>query len=83
MAGAFDLVVQVVAVTDGSVRIVEVAEPRVDGAGLAADSVLAYHGDGNRREPGAGRLQGRGVSARLGAAFTVAGSPLPSALVGK
>ena len=82
-ASAFDLVLHVVAVTDGTVRIVEVAEPRVDGAALAADSVLAFSGDGNRREPGAGRLQGRGVSARLSAAFTVAGSPLPSSLVNK
>jgi pilus assembly protein CpaF len=83
VVGAFDLVVQVVAVTDGSVRIAEIAEPRVDGAALAADSVLTFFGDGNRRDPGAGRLQGRGVSARLAAAFTVAGSPLPSALVNK
>jgi pilus assembly protein CpaF len=82
-ASAFDLVIQVVAVTDGTVRIVEVAEPRLDGAALAADPVLAFSGDGNRREPGAGRLQGRGVSARLSAAFTVAGSPLPSSLVNK
>jgi pilus assembly protein CpaF len=82
-ASAFDLVIHVVAVTDGTVRIVEVAEPRVEGAALAADSVLAFSGDGNRREPGAGRLQGRGVSARLSAAFTVAGSPLPSSLVNK
>jgi pilus assembly protein CpaF len=82
-ASAFDLVLHVVAVTDGTVRIVEVAEPRVDGTALAADSVLAFTGDGNRREPGAGRLQGRGVSARLSAAFTVAGSPLPSSLVNK
>ena len=82
-ANAFDLVLHVVAVTDGTVRIVEVAEPRVDGAALAADPVLAFTGDGNRREPGAGRLQGRGVSARLSAAFTVAGSPLPSSLVNK
>ncbi|HTB60290.1 MAG TPA: ATPase, T2SS/T4P/T4SS family [Polyangia bacterium] len=82
-ASAFDLVVHVVAVTDGTVRIVEVAEPRVDGATLTADSVLAFSGEGNRREPGAGRLQGRGVSARLSAAFTVAGSPLPSSLVNK
>jgi pilus assembly protein CpaF len=82
-ASAFDLVLHVVAVTDGTVRIVEVAEPRVDGAVLAADPVLAFSGDGNRRDPGAGRLQGRGVSARLSAAFTVAGSPLPSSLVNK
>jgi pilus assembly protein CpaF len=83
VAGAFDLVVQIVSLSDGSARIVEVAEPRVDGAGIAADVVLAYYGDGGRREPGGGRLQGRGVSARLAAAFATAGSPLPSALVGK
>ena len=83
VAGAFDLVVQVVTASDGSARIVEVAEPRVDGATVAADVVLAYYGDGGRRDPGTGRLQGRGVSARLGAAFAAAGSPLPSALVGK
>jgi pilus assembly protein CpaF len=82
-ASAFDLVVHVVAVTDGTVRIVEVAEPRVAGAALEADPVLAFSGDGNRRDPGTGRLQGRGVSARLSAAFTVAGSPLPSSLVNK
>jgi pilus assembly protein CpaF len=83
VAGAFDLVVQLVAVTDGTARVVEVAEPRADGAAMAADSVLIYYGDGNRRDPGAGRLQGRGVSPRLSAAFTVAGSPLPAALVAK
>jgi pilus assembly protein CpaF len=83
VAGAFDLVVQVVAVSDGSARVVEVAEPRADGAAMAADSVLAYYGDGNRRDPGAGRLQGRGVSPRLSASFTVSGSPLPAALVAK
>jgi pilus assembly protein CpaF len=83
VAGAFDLVVQVVAVSDGTARIVEVAELRLDGAAVAADSVLAFQGEGNRRDPGAGRLQGRGVSPRLSAAFTVAGSPLPSSLVNK
>ncbi len=83
VVGAFDLVVQVVTASDGSARIVEVAEPRVDGATVAADVVLAYYGDGGRRDLGTGRLQGRGVSARLGAAFAAAGSPLPSALVSK
>ncbi|HEY5090933.1 MAG TPA: hypothetical protein VIK30_13230, partial [Polyangia bacterium] len=83
VAGAFDLVVQVVTASDGSARVVEVAEPRVDGAAVAADVVLAYYGDGGRRDPGTGRLQGRGVSSRLGAVFAAAGSPLPSALVSK
>jgi pilus assembly protein CpaF len=83
VAGAFDLVVQVVAVSDGTARIVEVAELRIEGGAVVADSALAFFGDGNRRDPGAGRLQGRGVSPHLSAAFTVAGTPLPSSLVNK
>ena len=83
VASAFDLVVQVVAVSDGSARIIDVAEPRAEGATIAAEPALTYQGDGARRDPGAGRLQGRGVSARLGAAFAAAGSALPGALVGK
>jgi pilus assembly protein CpaF len=83
VASAFDLVVQVVTASDGSARIVEVVEPRVDGAAIATSVVLAYYGEGGRREVGAGRLQGRGVSPALGAAFAAAGSPLPPALVSK
>jgi pilus assembly protein CpaF len=81
VAGAFDLVVQVVSASDGSTRIVEIAEPRAEGASIAIEVVLAYHGEGGRREPGSGRLQGPGVSARLGAALAAAGRPLPPALV--
>ncbi len=55
LAQAFDLVVQVVAATDGSVRVVEIAEPRADGAELSVDVALAFYGDGGRRDPGAGR----------------------------
>ncbi len=81
VAGAFDLVVQVVSASDGTARIVEVAEPRVDGASVEVDAVLTYIGEGQRRDLGAGRLEGNGVSARLAAAFAAAGSPLPAALV--
>ena len=75
VAGAFDLVVQVVAVTDGTARIVEMAEPRVDGAALAAESVLALL---RRRQPA---RSGRGAAAgarRLATARRRA-SPSPGA----
>jgi len=50
---------------------------------LAPEVALSLHSEGGKRDAGAGRLQGRGVSARLGAALAAAGSPAPSALVGK
>lgn len=75
VATAFDLVIQVVSVSDGSARIVEIAEPRATGA----ETALAY--SGNHREPGGGRLEGRGVSAALASALASAGSALPSSLI--
>ena len=83
MASAFDLVVTVMAATDGSAHIVEVSEPRLEGAEVLAEVALSLHGEGTQRDLGAGRLQGRGVSARLAAAVAAAGSPLPASLVGK
>ncbi|HVV17106.1 MAG TPA: ATPase, T2SS/T4P/T4SS family [Polyangia bacterium] len=78
-ATTFDLVVQVVSVSDGSARIVEVAEPRWSSGALTAETALAFGGD--RHEPEGGRLEGRGVSSRLAGALAAAGSPLPSSLV--
>ena len=46
-------------------------------------SALSLYSEGSKRDAAGGRLQGRGVSARLGAAMAAAGSTLPSALVGK
>ncbi len=78
-ATTFDLVLQVVSVRDGTARIVEVAEPRWASGALTAETALAFGGD--RREPGGGRLEGRGISSRLADALAAAGSPVPSALV--
>ena len=83
LASAFDLIVTAVAATDGHARIIEVAEPRLAGSEVVADVALALYGDSSKRDPGAGRLQGRGVSARLGGAISAAGSHLPSSLVSK
>jgi pilus assembly protein CpaF len=82
VASAFDLYVHVVA-ADGGARVIEVGEPRASGAELALDVSLQLYSEGSKRDPSGGRLQGRGVSARLGAAMAAAGSPLPSAVVGK
>ena len=45
---------------------------------MALDVALSLYSEGSKRDSGSGRLQGRGVSARLGAALAAAGSPLPS-----
>ena len=82
VANAFDLYVHAVA-ADGGARIIEIGELRANGAELALDVALSLHGDGSKRDAASGRLQGRGVSARLGSALAAAGSPLPSALIGK
>ncbi len=76
---AFDLIVQVVSVRDGSARIVEIAEPRSNDGALTVETALAF--GGNQREPDGGRLEGRGVSSHLASALAAAGSPLPPALV--
>jgi pilus assembly protein CpaF len=82
VAGAFDLYVHVVA-SDGGARIIEVGELRAAGTELALDVALQIYGEGSKRDLASGRLQGRGVSARLGAALAAAGSALPAALVAK
>jgi pilus assembly protein CpaF len=83
VASAFDVVVHVATTPEGGARIVEISEPRASGGDLAPEVALSLHSEGGKRDAGAGRLQGRGVSARLGAALAAAGSPAPSALVGK
>ncbi len=78
-AAAFDLVIQVVSVSDGSARIVEIAEPRASGGAVTAETALAY--TGSHREPGGGCLEGRGVSSRLASDLSAAGSSLPPSLI--
>jgi pilus assembly protein CpaF len=81
-ANAFDVYVHVVA-AEGGARIIEIGELRANGAELSLDVALSMYGDGSKRDAGSGRLQGRGVSARLGAALAAAGSQLPSGLIAK
>jgi pilus assembly protein CpaF len=83
VAGAFDLCVHLVQTAEGHARIIEVSEPRANGVEVVADVALALYNEGSKRDLSSGRLAGRGVSGRLGAAMAAAGSPLPSAVVGK
>jgi pilus assembly protein CpaF len=82
VANAFDLYVHVVAADNGA-RIIEIGELRASGAELTLDVSLSLYGDGSKRDLANGRLQGRGVSSRLGASLAAAGSSLPAAMVGK
>jgi pilus assembly protein CpaF len=83
VASAFDLVIHLVSAGEGQGRIVEIAEPRASGGELAADVALSLYNEGSKRDLATGRLAGRGVSARLAAAMSTAGSTVPSALVSK
>jgi pilus assembly protein CpaF len=83
IASAFDVVLSLVATANGGARIIEIGEPRAVGAEVVPEVALALYSEGGKRDLGAARLQGRGMSARLAAAMSTAGSPLPSALVGK
>jgi pilus assembly protein CpaF len=83
LASAFDVVIHLVATGDGGARIVEISEPRAAGADVTPEVALSLYNEGGKRDPGAGRLQGRGVSSRLGAALSAAGNPAPASLVSK
>jgi Flp pilus assembly CpaF family ATPase len=81
VASTFDLVIHVVGSTDGGARIVEVSEPRASGSEVAVDVALSLYTEGSKRDAAGGRLQGRGISARLGSALAAAGNTVPSSLV--
>jgi pilus assembly protein CpaF len=74
-------VVQLVGGADGGARIVEIAEPKMEGGHVGAETVASWRSDSGRRGSGAGKLQVTGVSARLGAALASVGHALPSNLV--
>jgi pilus assembly protein CpaF len=81
VCSTIDLVVHVVANADGSARVVDVAEPKVEAGHATAEAVISWRSDGGRRGSGAGKLHVTGVSARLGAALSAVGHSLPSSLV--
>jgi pilus assembly protein CpaF len=80
ICSTIDLVVHVVAPAEGGARVVDVAEPKMDGGRLTADTAITWRADNGRRG-GPGKLQVTGVSARLAAALAAAGQSLPPGLV--
>jgi pilus assembly protein CpaF len=81
IGSTIDLVVQVVATASGGARVVEVAEPAVEGGHVTAATAAIWLGDDGRRGGAGGRLEMPGVSPHLGAALAAAGHALPAALV--
>ena len=78
-----DLVMHVAALTDGSLRVAEITEVKLDSTGhLAVDPIMSWRGEGSRRGP-AGKMQVNGVSSRLAAAMAAGGGALPSNLIRK
>jgi hypothetical protein len=73
--------VHVIANADGSARVVDVAEPKLDANHAVADAVVSWRSDSVRRGSGGGKLTVTGVSAKLGAALSAVGQSLPSSLV--
>ena len=81
VSSTIELVVHVVANADGSARIVDISEPKVDGGRTATEAVITWRSESGRKGGGAGKLAVAGVSARLAAALASAGQSLPSSLV--
>jgi hypothetical protein len=81
VCSTIDLVVHVVANADGSARVVDVAEPKLEAGHASAEVVASWRSDGGRRGSGPGKLTTTGVSAKLSGALSSAGQSLPPALV--
>ncbi|HEX3698041.1 MAG TPA: ATPase, T2SS/T4P/T4SS family [Polyangia bacterium] len=78
-----DLVLHVTALTDGGLRVTEIAEVKMDASNrLTADPVMSWRSEGSRRGA-VGKMQILGVSSRLAAAMAGGGGPLPSNLTRK
>ena len=79
-----DLVVHVVALSDGGARIVEITEVKLDNANhLTTDPVLVWRSEGSRRGGASGKMQIIGVTSRLAATVAASGGSLPSNLIRK
>ena len=74
IAGSFDVVVHASTISDGGLRVLEIAEPRVDDEGrLGAEPLLAWRGD-----EGKGKFQTANISSRLAATLASRGAHVPT-----
>ena len=79
LAGSFDLIVHATTATDGSVRVVEIAEPRSDLEGrVVAEPLLTWHADEGRN---GGRFQTTNAPSRLAATLAARGVEVPASVL--
>jgi pilus assembly protein CpaF len=79
IVGSLDLVVHAASAADGSVRVLEIAEPRLDPEGrLAAEPLLVFRAEDGRA---GGRYQTTGSPSRLAATLAARGVQIPSAVL--
>jgi pilus assembly protein CpaF len=82
-AAAFDIVLCASTLADGSVRVLEVGEPRASATGGPPETATAviWRPEGDARGGGAGRFEVVGDLVRLGATLAARGVELPAALM--
>jgi Flp pilus assembly CpaF family ATPase len=77
--GSLDLVVHAASAADGSVRVLEIAEPRLDPEGrLVAEPLLVFRAEDGRA---GGRYQTTGSPSRLASTLAARGVQIPSAVL--
>jgi Flp pilus assembly CpaF family ATPase len=76
LAGSFDLIVHATTTSDGTVRVLEIAEPRADQEGrLVAEPLLTWRADEGRN---GGRFQTSNAPSRLAATLAARGVQVPA-----
>jgi pilus assembly protein CpaF len=79
LAGSFDLIVHATTMNDGSVRVVEIAEPRSDLEGrVVAEPLLTWRADEGRN---GGRFQTTNAPSRLAATLAARGADVPASVL--
>jgi pilus assembly protein CpaF len=79
IVGSLDLVVHAASAADGSVRVLEIAEPRLDAEGrLVAEPLLVFRAEDGRA---GGRYQTTGSPSRLAATLAARGVQIPAAVL--
>ncbi len=79
IAESFDVVVHVSTLSDGSVRVLEIAEPKLDGEGrLVAEPLLTWRPEEGRS---GGKFATTGTASRLGSTLAARGTSVPASVL--